>query len=95
MPNRRQTATNAYDRLMELQRDNGGTPCETLPAVFYPEDFEDVEMFDMATKIAKQLCAECPLIKECREWALLAAVPYGILGGLTVHERQATPETIQ
>lgn len=95
MPNRRQTATNAYDRLMELQRDNGGTPCEEAPEMFYPEDFGDEEMFDMATKIAKQLCAECPLIKQCREWALLAAVPYGILGGLTVHERQATPETIQ
>jgi WhiB family redox-sensing transcriptional regulator len=48
----------------------------------------------MAEKVAKQLCSECPLIKECREWALLAAVPYGILGGLTVHERQSTPETI-
>jgi WhiB family redox-sensing transcriptional regulator len=94
MPNRRQTADNAYNRLMELQREEGSTPCEQLPQVFYPEDYEDPEMFVMAEKVAKQLCSECPLIKECREWALLAAVPYGIIGGLTVHERQSTPETI-
>lgn len=95
MPNHRQTADNAYKRLMELQRDNGGSPCEELPAVFYPEEFEDPEMYVLAEKVAKNLCAECPLLKQCREWGLLAAVPYGIIGGLTVHERQATPETIQ
>jgi WhiB family redox-sensing transcriptional regulator len=80
---------------MELQRENGGSPCEQLPAVFYPEEFEDPEMYVLAEKVAKQLCNDCPLLKECREWGLLAAVPYGIIGGLTVHERQATPETIQ
>jgi hypothetical protein len=95
MRNRRQTADNAYHRLMELQRENGGSPCEELPSVFYPEEFEDPEMYVLAEKVAKNLCAECPLLKQCREWGLLAAVPYGIIGGLTVHERQATPETIQ
>jgi len=51
-------------------------------------------MYVLAEKVAKNLCAECPLLKPCREWGLLAAVPYGIIGGLTVHERLATPETI-
>ena len=94
MATHRQTADNAYKRLMELQRDNGGSPCEQLPEVFYPEEFEDPEMQHMAEKVAKNLCAECPLLKPCRDWGLLAAVPYGIIGGLTVHERLATPETI-
>jgi WhiB family redox-sensing transcriptional regulator len=94
MATHRQTADNAYKRLMELQRDNGGSPCEELPAVFYPEEFEDPEMYVLAEKVAKNLCAECPLLKPCRDWGLLAAVPYGIIGGLTVHERLATPETI-
>jgi WhiB family redox-sensing transcriptional regulator len=94
MRTHRQTADNAYKRLMELQRDNGGSPCEELPEVFYPEDYEDPEMQRMAEKVAKNLCAECPLLKPCREWGLVAAVPHGIIGGLTVHERQATPETI-
>jgi WhiB family redox-sensing transcriptional regulator len=79
---------------MELQRENGGSPCEQLPEVFYPEEFEDPEMYVLAEKVAKQLCNDCPLLKVCREWSLLAAVPYGIIGGLTVHERQSTPETI-
>ena len=94
MATHRQTADNAYKRLMELQRDNGGSPCEELPQVFYPEEFEDPEMYDLAEKIAKNLCAECPLLKACRDWGLFAAVPSGIIGGLTVHERMATPETI-
>lgn len=94
MSNRRHSASNAYDRLMELQRDNGGTPCESLPEVFYPEDYEDPETQQVAEKVAKQLCADCPLIKECREWSILAAVPYGIIGGLTVQERHSTPQTI-
>ena len=90
----RRHSQNLYDRLMELQRDIGGTPCERLPEVFYPEDYESVEMFDYATKIAKELCAECPLIKQCREWGIVAAIPYGIIGGLTPQERIITPETI-
>jgi hypothetical protein len=86
-------AQNLYDRLMELQREEP-TPCEQLPEVFYPEDFQDVEMSVMAEKVAKQLCSECPLIKACREWGIVAAIPYGIIGGLTVQERFSTPETI-
>lgn len=90
----RRHSQNLYDRLMELQREEGATPCQELPEVFYPEDFQDVEMFEMAERVAKQLCAECPLIKECREWGIVAAIPYGIIGGLTVSERMRTPETI-
>lgn len=62
--------------------------------MFYPEEFEDPEMYSMAEKVAKQMCSECPLLKACREWGIVAAIPYGIIGGLTVSERLATPETI-
>lgn len=78
-----------------MQQEVGGTPCEQLPEVFYPEDFDDVEMFDQATQTAKILCGECPLIKECREWGIVAAIPYGIIGGLTPQERIITPETVK
>lgn len=91
---RHRQAQNLYDRLMELQREEGATPCQELPSVFYPEEFEDPEMYAMAEKVAKQLCSECPLLKPCREWGIVAAIPYGIIGGLTVSERLATPETI-
>jgi hypothetical protein len=90
---RHRQAQNLYDRLMELQREEG-SPCQELPSVFYPEEFEDPEMYAMAEKVAKQMCSECPLLKPCREWGIVAAIPYGIIGGLTVSERLATPETI-
>ena len=38
-------------------------------------------------KIAKSICAKCPVIKECRDQALKLAEPYGIWGGLTEEER--------
>lgn len=91
---RHRHAQGLYDRLMELQREEGQTPCEQLPAVFYPDEFEDAEMMVMAEKVAKQLCSECPIMAQCREWGIVAAIPYGIIGGLTVQERLATPETI-
>jgi WhiB family transcriptional regulator, redox-sensing transcriptional regulator len=93
MTNHRQ-AQGLYDRLMELQRDAGSTPCQELPDVYYPEEYESPDQQDLAEKVAKQLCAECPIIKQCRQWGIVAAIPYGIIGGLTVQERLATPETI-
>ncbi|WP_122819890.1 WhiB family transcriptional regulator [Varibaculum vaginae] len=37
---------------------------------------------------AKAICAQCPVITECREYALAAQEPYGIWGGLTMEERR-------
>lgn len=39
-------------------------------------------------KIAKQLCAMCPVNKICLEYALVAGEPEGVWGGLTPHERK-------
>lgn len=38
-------------------------------------------------KDAKAICRLCPVLKECRAWAL-AALDYGIAGGLTEEERR-------
>lgn len=38
---------------------------------------------------AKAVCAACPVIDNCREWALAAREPYGVWGGLSVEEREA------
>ena len=38
-------------------------------------------------KIAKSICATCPVLNQCREQALRLAEPYGIWGGLTEEER--------
>ncbi|GAA3008225.1 hypothetical protein GCM10020229_19970 [Kitasatospora albolonga] len=37
---------------------------------------------------AKQVCARCPVLLECREHALNQPEPYGVWGGLTAAERR-------
>jgi WhiB family redox-sensing transcriptional regulator len=37
---------------------------------------------------AKRVCAQCPVMVECREHALLQPEPYGVWGGLTAAERR-------
>nr|WP_203631310.1 WhiB family transcriptional regulator [Streptomyces halstedii] len=37
---------------------------------------------------AKQVCARCPVMVECREHALIQPEPYGVWGGLTAAERR-------
>ena len=37
---------------------------------------------------AKAICAKCPVINQCREYALAAHEPYGVWGGLTQEERR-------
>lgn len=39
---------------------------------------------------AKTICASCPVIQQCREYALRNREPYGIWGGLTPKERART-----
>jgi WhiB family redox-sensing transcriptional regulator len=38
---------------------------------------------------AKQVCAECPVVQQCRQHALDVHEPYGIWGGLSESERDA------
>lgn len=37
---------------------------------------------------AKAICVKCPVINQCREYALAAHEPYGVWGGLTQEERR-------
>lgn len=36
---------------------------------------------------AKAICAQCPVIAQCRSYALSTREPYGIWGGLSEEER--------
>lgn len=38
---------------------------------------------------AKAVCASCPVMRDCLEYALETREPYGIWGGLTESERKA------
>lgn len=44
---------------------------------------------------AKQICAGCPVLVECREHALAVREPYGVWGGLSEDDRQARYVTIR
>lgn len=38
---------------------------------------------------AKAICAECPVLMQCREQALAIREPYGVWGGLSEEDRAA------
>jgi WhiB family redox-sensing transcriptional regulator len=38
---------------------------------------------------AKAVCSGCPVIANCRRWALMVREPYGVWGGLSAEEREA------
>jgi WhiB family redox-sensing transcriptional regulator len=37
---------------------------------------------------AKAVCAECPVKRDCLEWAMATEQPYGVWGGLDEQERE-------
>jgi WhiB family redox-sensing transcriptional regulator len=38
---------------------------------------------------AKQICASCKVIDQCKDYALTTREPYGVWGGLGINEREA------
>jgi WhiB family redox-sensing transcriptional regulator len=57
--------------------------------IFFYTDRERGPRRERRERIAKSICATCPVIEQCREQALRLAEPYGIWGGLTEEERLA------
>ena len=57
-----------------------------------PELFFPVSEAGRATRRqvaeAKAVCARCPVMEECRDWAVEAGEPEGIWGGTTPEERR-------
>jgi WhiB family transcriptional regulator, redox-sensing transcriptional regulator len=61
------------------------------PAIFFPSA-RSRRAIDEA--LAKAVCNTCPVVNQCREYAIDAAEPYGVWGGLTPLERaMLTPHT--
>lgn len=54
---------------------------QTDPDAFFPEK-------GGSTKEAKKICNGCPVMKQCREWALDNDERFGIWGGLSERERR-------
>ncbi|MBV9314674.1 MAG: WhiB family transcriptional regulator [Pseudonocardia sp.] len=58
-------------------------------AVFFHPDGERNPSRAQRTARAKQVCARCPVIEPCREFALRTRQPFGVWGGLAESELRA------
>lgn len=57
------------------------------PSAFFHPEGERGAARRQRADAAKAICAECPVIRECRSHALRVREPYGVWGGLTEEER--------
>ncbi|MDZ7914959.1 MAG: WhiB family transcriptional regulator [Rhodococcus sp. (in: high G+C Gram-positive bacteria)] len=74
-------ATSNWEWQLEAQ-------CQSMPvSMFYPP--QGLRGYTRTSSIsdAKKICAQCPVVSDCRSHALEANEPYGIWGGLTAYER--------
>jgi WhiB family transcriptional regulator, redox-sensing transcriptional regulator len=55
---------------------------------FAPNHLERKEDRLRRETAAKAICRSCPVLGECREYALMVREPHGIWGGLNEHERR-------
>jgi WhiB family redox-sensing transcriptional regulator len=51
------------------------------PDLFFPASDDDAGA-------ALRICGGCPVVDECRDWALEMRVRYGVWGGLTERDRR-------
>jgi hypothetical protein len=76
-----------YKNLLQAIIDNGGVECEQVPEIFFPEDLDYRDRKD-DEKLAKAICARCPIAVTCLQYALTSKEPWGIYAGLTSEERK-------
>jgi WhiB family redox-sensing transcriptional regulator len=55
---------------------------QTDPEAFFPEK-------GCSTRDGKKICAQCDVMMECRDYALLHDERFGIWGGLSERERRS------
>lgn len=74
---------------------NGGRPaCAGLADLFYNTDDQaghvDASLARRRIAVAKELCADCPFLQPCRDFALKpnGQAQHGVAGGLTRNERR-------
>ncbi|MFC9359099.1 WhiB family transcriptional regulator [Rhodococcus sp. NPDC057014] len=63
--------------------------CRAMPSrMFFPSQNLRGPALRRLESEAKLVCAQCPVIEQCREYALDYKEPYGVWGGLTSAERR-------
>ena len=75
--------------------ENEPLPCMDAPEIFFAQDrigrsFEDAETAlatDTRNRLAKKMCNDCPIRRECLSYAIANNIEYGIWGQTTPKER--------
>jgi WhiB family redox-sensing transcriptional regulator len=58
--------------------------------VFFPPPTTERKKEKLAReRRAKDICQSCPVLGECREYALQIREPHGVWGGLSENERRS------
>ena len=76
----------AYEQFLKLVH-RTDPECQRVPSIFFPEDFPDPEKRTLATKAAKKICRQCPMVEECFTYAIETNQRYGIWGATSPDER--------
>lgn len=71
-----------------IDENEGYTPCQEAPDSFFtPDETEHSRWSSMYYQNARNLCAICPLVEMCLDYALTNNEIYGVWGGLTPKQR--------
>jgi WhiB family redox-sensing transcriptional regulator len=65
-----------------------GSCREADPTLFFHPEGERGPARRNRDAAAKEICAGCPVIDECRKHALAVREPYGVWGGLSEDDRE-------
>ena len=66
-----------------------GSCREADPELFFHPEGERGPARRNRDAAAKAICASCPVLRQCREHALVVREPYGVWGGLTEDDRES------
>ncbi|MFE7423123.1 WhiB family transcriptional regulator [Rhodococcus sp. NPDC057529] len=61
--------------------------------LFFPQDPEPRPDRIRRERKAKEVCIDCPVLRECRNYALAAGEVYGVWGGTSESERRTMHRT--
>lgn len=59
------------------------------PSIFFTPEDERGRARAQREKLAKEICEQCPVISQCRAYALAVREPYGVRGGLSASDRES------